>query len=241
MGSTRLPGKVLKNVLDSPLIAYEIKRLRQCESIEDIILATSDMDSDAPIVETGKELGVKVFQGNESDVLDRYYQASKLADTNYIMRATGDCPLIDPGICDSAVRRFFEKKADYIVTSSDIAEGLDCEVFTAKALKTAWENATLSSEREHVTLFIRNRPKQFNCIELPAAQDDSRYRVTVDEPEDFFVVKKILENLVPTFGLGFTFDQVRDFLDSNPEIAAHNSRIIRNEGLLKSLNEENQQ
>lgn len=238
MGSSRLPGKVVKEVLGKPLIAYEIDRLRLCSEIGEIILATSDMESDDPIAAVGDSLGVKVFRGSEADVLDRYYQASKLAKYPNIMRATGDCPLIDPAICNAAISTFFEEKADYVITSPKVAEGLDCEVMTKDALEAAWREAELPSEREHVTLFIRNRADRFKCVELGSDEDNSNYRITVDEPVDFTVVEAILKALIPKHGLTFSFNDVRDFLDTNPDILGLNSTIIRNEGLIKSLKEE---
>lgn len=238
MGSSRLPGKVVKEVLGRPLIGYEIERLRLCKGIEEIILATSDMDSDDPVAAVGERLGVTVFRGSEADVLDRYYQASRLAKSDFIMRATGDCPLIDPAICDAVISTFFTQKVDYIITSPKVAEGLDCEVMTKAALETAWHEAELLSEREHVTLFIRNRPDRFKCLELDAPEDNSNYRITVDEPEDFMVVEAILKALTPVHGLTFSFEHVRDFLDTHPEVMGLNSTIIRNEGLIKSLKEE---
>ncbi len=241
MGSSRLPGKVIRHVLGKPLIAYEIERLKQCERIQNIVLATSDKPSDDPIAAVGEELGVMVFRGSESDVLDRYYQAAKATNATTIMRVTGDCPLIDPEICNATIRDFFTQDADYIMTSPRFAEGLDCEVFTFAALEASWKEAELASEREHVTLFIRNRPERFTCIMLENDVDDSHYRVTVDEPEDFTVIKAILEALIPKHDLNFSFADVREYLDAHQDILSLNSTIVRNEGLIKSLKDEDGQ
>ncbi|MFH1914180.1 MAG: glycosyltransferase family protein [Pseudomonadota bacterium] len=238
MGSSRLPGKILKPVLGRPLIAYEIERLKRCTSLREIVLATSDLPSDDPVAALGAELGVQVFRGNESDVLDRYTQAARAFDARYVMRVTGDCPLIEPAICDRTVASFFQAQADYITTPPQVAEGLDCEVFTRAALETAWQEARRPSEREHVTLFIRNHPDRFTCLTTPHETDDGAYRITVDEPGDLAVITAILKALVPLHGLAFTFFHVRDFLDAHPEIRALNSDIVRNEGLIKSLRQE---
>jgi len=238
MGSSRLPGKILKPVLGRPLLAWEIDRLKQCASIGKIVLATSDQPGDDPVASLGAELGVHVFRGNETDVLDRYMQAARAFDAGHIMRVTGDCPLIEPALCDRSAAHFFETGADYVATPPRVAEGLDCEVFTRAALETAWQEARRPSEREHVTLFIRNRPDRFTCLTTPHETDDGAYRVTVDEPEDLAVVKAILEALVPIHGPAFTFAHVRDFLDAHPDIRALNSDIVRNEGLIKSLRQE---
>ena len=239
MGSTRLPGKVCREVLGTPLIEYEIERLRLCESVDAVVLATSDLPADDPVAEVGKRLGTAVCRGSESDVLDRYRQAARQQRADIVMRVTGDCPLLDPAVCDRSVRAFLDSGADYLCTSPRVAEGLDCEVMTSEALDTAWREAALDSEREHVTLYLRNHPEKFRCASYEPDRDDSGYRVTVDEPEDFEVVKAVLEALVPAHGLAFSFDEVRRFLDANPEIMALNGSVIRNQGLITSMEKEN--
>lgn len=238
MGSSRLPGKVCKTILGRPMLEYEINRLRTCRNIDSIVLATSALAQDTPVAQLGEALGIEVFRGSEDDVLDRYFHAASRSKADPIVRITGDCPLIDPAICDQTIEAFQGNKADYVCTSESIAEGLDCEVFSYDALTKAWTNAALKSEREHVTLYIRNHPELFNCFEYKGERDDSAYRVTVDEPEDFEVVTAILKALFPKFGFNFSFEVIRDYLDSHPEIYTLNSRITRNEGLIKSLEKE---
>lgn len=238
MTSTRLPGKVLKKVIDRPLLSYQVERLRFSKSIDDIIIATTINKEDYPIAALARMEGVGIFRGSEHDVLGRYYQAAKLHGAENIMRLTADCPLLDANICDLIAQSYFETNVEYICTGSSFAEGLDCEMFRLNALEWAWKEARLKSEREHVTLYIRNHPEIFNTITLENETEDSQYRITVDTEEDFLVVKAILENLYTKNGQYFTIADVKLFLDIHPEIYQLNAHIIRNEGLFKSLQED---
>lgn len=234
MTSTRLPGKVLKKIMGKPLLSYQIERLRSCRSINEIIIATTINSDDDPIISLAKAEGLKYFRGSEEDVLDRYYQTAIKHHAKNIMRITGDCPLIESDICDAVAAEYFKSKADYARTGESLAEGLDCEMISFSALEVSWKNARLNSEREHVTLYIRNRPELFKIIVLQNERDDSKYRFTVDEPEDFEVVKAIIESLYKNSEC-FNYEDVINFLDENPKVFQKNSNIVRNEGLLISL------
>ena len=239
MSSTRLPGKVLMEVMGRPLLSYQIARLRFSKRIDEIIIATTMNKEDDTIAELAHKEGLKVFRGSEDDVLDRYYQAAKEYSTEHIMRLTGDCPLIDPDICDRIIKVYFNSGADYVHTGESFAEGLDCGIISFKTLSAAWHEARLKSEREHVTLYLRNHPEKFFIITTENETDDSNYRITVDEQNDFFVVKAILENLYEGTKNYFTIKEIKSFLDNHPEIYKLNADIVRNEGLLNNLLEDN--
>src|SRR3989344_7836087 len=160
MGSTRLPNKVLLEVKRTPLLEYEIQGVKRATLIDRIVVATTDSPADEKIVELCSKIGVDYFRGSEKDVLDRYYQcALKYPEYGTIIRITGDCPLIDPKVIDEVLRLFDEGKYDYAsnVAKETFPDGMDIEVFTRGALKEAANGANLASEREHVTLYIRNR------------------------------------------------------------------------------------
>ena len=118
------------------------------------------------------------------------------------------------------------------------AEGLDCEIIGFRALAKLWLEAKLKAEREHVTLYIRNHPELFNIIVKENETNDSKYRITVDEENDFLVVKTILENLYKGNDSYFTIEEIKSYLDTHPEVYRLNSNIIRNEGMLKSLQDD---
>jgi len=235
MSSSRLPGKVLKQVLGRPLISYLLERLSLSRHIDKIVIATTTDKDDDVICEYVNSQQFSFYRGSKEDVLSRYYFAAAKYKPDSIMRITADCPLIDPGICDRLIDFYKKEKVDYACLSPRFAEGLDCEVFTFKVLEDMHKNAKKKSQREHVSLFLHNNPGMFNKKILDNAVDDSKYRITVDEPEDFEVVKTIIENLYKANSDFLDFQTIKKFLDKNPGVSSKNSHIIRNEGLLKSL------
>ena len=235
MSSTRLPGKVMKTVLGRPIIGYMFERLSHLKMIDKIILATSVNPMEDQLCDYVKSEGFDVFRGSEDDVLERFYLAAKEYNADHIVRATGDCPCIDPVVCDRLFKAFFKEKADYAELSPEYAEGADCEVFTFNALEQAYNNTTLKSEREHVTLYFNKNPGSFKKFLLPNQTDDSKYRFTVDEEEDFVVVKAVFEALYKGKSSLFSLDDIKTFLDSHEGIYQLNNHIIRNEGLQISL------
>jgi spore coat polysaccharide biosynthesis protein SpsF (cytidylyltransferase family) len=238
MNSTRLAGKVLMEVMGRPLLSYQIERLRFCKAIDDMIIATTENPQDDPIVHFAKEEGLKWYRGSENDVLDRYYRTAVKYHVRHIVRITADCPLIQPDVCDRTVKACLDSGADYVRTGSTFAEGLDCEVMRFESLHDAWRNARLDSEREHVTLYIRNRPDVFQSLEIENHIDDGIYRITVDEASDFDLVKAVIESLYEGKDRYFTIQDVKAFLNSHRHIFALNAHIIRNEGLMKSVQKE---
>ncbi len=238
MTSTRVPGKVLLKVKNRPLLDYLYAQLRQVEKIDKIILATTINKEDEPLAEYAAKRKIDCFRGSENDVLDRYYQAAKSYKLSHIMRITSDCPFVDPNVCNRVIETYYSEETDYVHTDSTFAEGLDCEFLSFSVLEQVYQSARLKSEREHVTLYVHNHPELFKITALHNTTDDSRYRFTVDEPKDFEVVKAIIEGLSEEKPCVFTAEKVKAFLDEHPEIFRLNANIIRNEGLLKSLAED---
>ncbi len=235
MSSTRLPGKVMKKVLGKPLIGYLLERLTYSKRIDRIIVATSLKKENDEMCNYIKSKGFGLYRGTENDVLGRFYRATVKYNPKSIVRITGDCPLIDSEICDQLIDVYLKEKADYAHSGPTFAEGLDCEIFSFEALKLAYKNAKMQSEREHVTRYFHNYPELFNIIAIRNETDDSKYRFTVDEPEDFEVVRPIIEALYKENLPPFNFREVKQFLDSHLNIFQKNAHIIRNAGLLKSL------
>ncbi|MGE4505030.1 MAG: NTP transferase domain-containing protein [Desulfovibrionaceae bacterium] len=238
MGSTRLPGKVLRPILGKPMIEWMFRQLASCTGIDEFILATTTASSDDAVGAWAEEHGVRLYRGSEQDVLDRYYQAALavgLGKGDIVVRMTCDCPLIQPDLCDRAVEEFRSGGYDYLYTGPLYAEGLDCEVMTFDVLARSWRETTLPSDREHVTLYIRERTDIFKLRFMDNKTDDGHYRVTVDEAIDFQVVSAIIEALYDPAEPFIRIDAVKDWLKTHPEVMALNSHVIRNEGTLKSL------
>lgn len=235
MSSTRLPGKVLKEVNGTPLLAYELSRLKNAKTINKIVVATSDQPEDNAIEKLCKDIGVDIFRGPLEDVLLRYTAcAEKYPEYSVIVRVTGDCPLIDPAVVDRVVTFFLNGEFDYVSNvppnEETFPDGMDVEVFARQALFEAGEHATLLSEHEHVTPHIRNN-RSFRQGGVRAETDHSKYRLTVDNPEDLEVVKFLIEHCTRDAG----YLEYIAFLDEHPEIRALNTHVVRNEGMLKSL------
>ena len=237
MTSSRLPEKVLKPILGKPMLLHEVERLQRSHLIDKLAVATSTDGTDAPIAYMCHEHGIEVFRGSLDDVLDRYYQAAKPYNPDHVVRVTGDCPVIDWRIVDKVIEKHLVEDNDYTSLSPSYPDGLDTEVVKFSTLKAAWENADKLSEREHVTLYIRNRGKNFRLGQLELEQNFSNMRWTVDEPRDFAFINNIFEELYPK-NEDFSAKDILNLLEQKPELITINAGIIRNEGLLKSLSED---
>jgi len=238
MSSSRLPGKILKQILGRPLVGYLFDRLSRSQKIDRIVLATSTNPENDPLCEYIGSLGFPVFRGSEDNVLERYYRAAKEFGADHVVRVTGDCPLIDPQICDRFIGEFLAGGFDYGTLGPSFAEGLDCEVMKFSTLEECYNQATLASELEHVTRYVHNHKEQFKMFQLDNTEDHSHYRIVVDEPRDFEALRILIEDFYGPLHPAAGFDQIKAYLDSHPEIIRINSAIIRNEGLAISLSKD---
>lgn len=200
MTSTRLPGKILKEVAGKPLLEYQVERLKRVHLADDLVIATTINNTDNPVVALCEKLQVNFFRGSESDVLARYHGAAVQHNADAIVRVTSDCPLIDPAIIDKVIQTYRENHELYDYVSNTLERtyprGMDTEVFSRKALDTAYKQAVVPCDREHVTPFIiaNNSTKRKNISHY---EDQSRHRWTVDTYEDFELIKNILEKMYP--------------------------------------------
>ncbi|MBH09559.1 MAG: glutamate-1-semialdehyde aminotransferase [Candidatus Marinimicrobia bacterium] len=230
MGSTRFPGKVLKEIDGKPLIQILFYRLSFSKRIDKIILATSKSHENDVLAKSIEDLGFDVFRGHESDVLGRYYNAAKKYCSETIVRITGDCPMIDPQIVDDVINLYNKKHADYAcnIEPPTFPDGLDTEVFSFISLEEAYEKAKNKVEREHVTPFIRTNPG----IKKENLSNDVNYsdlRWTIDEPDDFQVISNIINHFTPN--LNFSWRKIIDLKKSKPEYFNANEGLKRNEGI----------
>ena len=234
-GSTRLPRKVLKEIGGKSLLQIHLNRIKKCLNISEIIVATTTKKEDVEIYDKARDWGFTAFKGSEYDVLDRFYQSVKDKNADYIVRLTSDCPLIDSDLIDEVVKYAIQNDVDYCSNTliQNYPDGQDVAVIKFSALKYAWENANMQSEREHVTPYIRKNSdyfggKLFKSINYPCQHDFSRIRMTVDEIDDFVLISKLIEDL----GDNGSWMEYTEYMIMN---GLNNISIIRNEGYLKSL------
>ncbi|MEE8451911.1 MAG: glycosyltransferase family protein [Thermoguttaceae bacterium] len=224
LSSTRLPGKVLKPILGEPMLARQIERVRRAETLDRLIVATSVEASDDPVEQACGRIGVDCFRGSLADVLDRYYQAARQWSADHVVRLTGDCPLTDPALIDEVVAHYQRANVDYAsnVLQRTFPKGLDVEALSFATLERAWREAVTSEHREHVTLFVRERPDRFTHGSFRQEADFSHLRWTVDEPEDFEFTRRVFEELYPTNPC-FDRSDVLELLRRKPELAEINA------------------
>lgn len=236
MSSTRLPGKVLLSLGKRTVIDQVFHQLSFSSTIGTTVLATTSDTSDDILAEWGANHQKNVFRGNLDDVLKRYYDAARQFNADVVVRVTGDCPLIDPDVTDLVVERFLKGDLDYAsnVQPPTFPDGLDTEVFSIAALELANREATLHSEREHVTPFIKKNARRFRIGNVKSAEDYSRYRWTIDTKEDLDFVRQVLARLQPPLGYVRMHDVI-DLLSANPTLARINAHIRRDEGYAISL------
>ncbi len=239
LGSKRLPKKVIKKINGETLLEIHIKRILKSSIIDSVIIATTNEKEDDVIQKEAIRLNVGCFRGSKNDVLDRYYNSVKEICPDYIVRITSDCPLIDSRLVDQIIEETIKSKVDYCsnTLTESYPDGQDIEVFTYKALKKAWKESKLNSEREHVTPYIKKNSSIFKLKSISLSDMNySSVRITVDELEDFNVIKMLIDNL----GTDDTWESYANLYMKNTTINEHNIHIIRNEGYLMSLkNDEN--
>ncbi len=235
-GSSRLPGKVLKDLCGKTVLERVIERVERSRYVEETIVATTLNREDIPLVKLASQGGVRVFAGSALDVLDRYYQAAKLIRPEYVIRITADCPVFDAKLLDDAIEKLRPETEYMAALSETLADGLDLEIVRFEVLERAWREARLASEREHVTLYIKNHGNLFHIQDYESPIGNlHRERWTIDEPEDYEFIKNIYEHFAELGRDDFDSADILAYLDENPEVRKINEGFIRNEGLLISL------
>lgn len=219
--STRLPDKILLLLGRKNILTHVLERALAIDNVDEVILATTQNPADDALEEIALAAGASVYRGSEHDVLDRYYQAALKANATYVMRITSDCPLIDPHVCASLADKVYNENSDYGGNGS-FPHGLDCEVFTMAALGNAHKNATSKEDREHVTLWMKRNPDlKKTSISPDDGKDYSKYRLTVDYPEDYELLEKIFAQ---TGGLPQDWVDIIKLLDKEPDLLTINEK-----------------
>lgn len=232
MTSTRLPGKVMKIVAGKSLLAHHVERVARAHTIDAVVVATTTNSTDDVIAAWCATEGVACHRGPEDDVLRRYVGAARAHRADVVVRVTSDCPLIDPEVIDRTVSRFIERAGELDYASNRLVQtyprGLDTEVLSARALFDADREAVEPADREHVTLFVWRQPNRFRLLNVSSGGDYSQHRWTVDTPEDFELVRRMIEDLCPT-NPEFGWRDCLACLDRNPDWFALNAHVRQKE------------
>lgn len=238
MTSTRLPGKVLMSVGSKTMLEHCLERLKFSKKVDIWILATSIEASDDPIAEMCKEKNIKCFRGPMEDVLSRYYHAAKTLEhePKTIVRVCCDNPTHHGEVIDFCIQEFQRYGVDYFSNGNEPPEytqdGLTAEVFTYSALEIAFKEATMASELEHVTPYIK-RSGKFSLVWRKFIENYP-FKLSVDTLEDLEINREIFKQL----GDSFSIEQLNNYIINNPGITNKNSHAIFNEGYMKSLKED---
>tara|TARA_B100001778_G_scaffold235278_1_gene196137 strand:+ start:7258 stop:8001 length:744 start_codon:yes stop_codon:yes gene_type:complete len=230
-GSTRFPNKILQKVNGESLLSIHIRRIKNSKKINFIIIATTNKKGDDVVEDEANNLSVKCFRGSEEDVLDRFYQAAKPYNPDYVVRLTSDCPLIDPNLIDKIIKIAIKSEVDYCSNTlvESYPDGQDIEVFSFSSLEKAWNESKLNSEREHVTPYMKKNLKTLNIHSNN--MNYNKVRMTVDVPPDFQVIKKMIKKL----GVNDSWQNYTKLYLNEKKIHSLNNSILRNEGYLKSV------
>lgn len=233
MGSTRLPGKVMKTLKGSTILSHVVSRVKQSQTIDEIVVATTDRKQDEEIVKEALLNQVEVFQGDEKNVLERFYLATMKSQADVIVRITSDCPLIDPHVIDKLVT-FYKENNNYSLVTNAGADlkfrtyprGLDVEVFSVQALEVAYDNALLDYQKEHVTPYLYENEE--GIYYYTSAPDYSNYRLTLDTIDDWKLVEEIYDELYHGTH-NFYLNEIVELLQKNPLLSKINQHVIQKE------------
>jgi spore coat polysaccharide biosynthesis protein SpsF len=230
MTSSRLPGKVILEACGEPMLQHLIGRLRACPSIDEIVLATTTNAGDDVLEALARKSGISLFRGSEFDVMGRVLAAGESVSADVIVEITGDCPIIDPDIVEQTIQMFVHHSADYVSNNfiRSFPDGMDVQVFRLNTLRQSAAMTCDSLDREHVTRHIRNNPDLFSQVHLvaPPSLHWPELGLTLDEQDDYDLLKKIIENLMPIDPLFSCLDVLR-LLKKNPDWLEINRNVIR--------------
>ncbi len=235
MSSTRLPGKIMMIIKNRPIIDYVVTQLQFSKNIEKIVIATTDNQVDDLLIDYATKKSISIFRGSEKDVLDRYYKCAKKYNFSIIVRITSDNPLIDPEIIDQVITKFKSKNIDFISNEHPptLPQGFAVEVFSFNALENSWKNAKKNSEREHVSPYMYNNPDLFKLYNMNFNTDLNHIRCTLDRENDFLFLEKLISSVEKQ---PILLKDILEFVNKNPKSIEINNHYIKNEGYIKSVN-----
>lgn len=230
MGSSRLPGKVLMDIEGVQALTRLVNRLRQCRTVDDVVLATSTAPADDVLEEWARANGVAFHRGSEEDVLQRVVQAQSQMNSDIVVEVTGDCPLLDPEVIDLGVETFFANECD-VVTNARIPsypQGADVQVFRLRDLAEVERTIADPAVREHVSLYFYENPDKYRVIHMiaPWSSCAPEQRLQLDYQEDLELIRTVYRRLGPQYGDRFGVREILSLLRSEPAVAQLNAHCV---------------
>tara|TARA_B100000780_G_scaffold193534_1_gene136411 strand:- start:571 stop:1302 length:732 start_codon:yes stop_codon:yes gene_type:complete len=228
VSSTRLPNKVFADIKGKPLLWHVVDRLKKSIYLDNIIIATTDNIADDLIQDWASENKISCFRGSESNVLKRYYDTAKKNNSTTIVRITADDPFKDYKIMDNVINEFISQRVDFACNNfpPTYPEGLDVEVFSFSALKTAYENSFSDFEKEHVTQYFYKNTNDFKIVSIKNDTNLSNLRWTIDTQEDLEMTRKIYNKFTNNKSI-YLMKDILKILIENPEILEINKKVGR--------------
>lgn len=230
MTSSRLPGKVLLPASGIPMLQHLVNRLRAVPSLDGIVLATTTNETDDALEAFAGQMDINCFRGSEEDVMSRVIGAAASVNADLVVEITGDCPIIDPQIIEQTITLYDANSADYVSNAHirSYPDGMDTQVFLLETLKHSASMTEDQLDHEHVTLHIRNHPEIFRHVHLVAPPELywPELGLTLDEPADYELLKRIIEHFENTNPLFNCLDVIR-LLREKPEWVAINQEVLR--------------
>jgi spore coat polysaccharide biosynthesis protein SpsF len=225
MGSTRLPGKVMLDLCGKTVLARVVERVKRSRLAGEVVIAATLHPADDVLVDEARLLGVKIFRGNEADVLDRYYHTAKRFAADAVVRICSDCPLIDPGIVDCTIQAFLDTNVDYASNAlgRTYPRGLDTEVMTSRTLSRCWREAAVFYQRSHVTPYIYENPGEFRIARVCHQEEYGDLRWTLDTPEDLAFLRAVYDRMANQDEFGW--HDVLRLLEREPELLELNQHV----------------
>jgi spore coat polysaccharide biosynthesis protein SpsF len=240
MGSSRLPGKVMLPLDGMHIIEHDIVRVTCANTVDNVLVATTEKTRDDIIVRYAERCGAAVFRGSEEDVLDRMYKSAESTSANTIVRITSDCPLIDPMTIDTVVNRLSETDADYAsnILERTFPRGLDVEAFTLDSFRRVADKAKKPHHREHVTPLYREQPNMFNLKNVTADKVPNSeafagrtdLRLTLDEADDYELLRIVYKEV--------EYDDILDVRDAIRYIDEYNLHSVNNHISQKTIHDD---
>ena len=226
MKSSRFPGKVLADVCGRPALTRLLRRLRRCETVDGIILATSLVPADDVLEDWAKDEGVAIYRGSEEDVLQRVAEAQRRMQSDIVVEITGDCVLLDPEIIDMGVRTFLENDCDVLTNARkpSFPMGMDVQVYGRRDLEEVARTVFDPAVREHVSLYFYEHPEHYRILHMfaPARWCAPDYRFQLDYYEDHHFITEIYRRLEPAYGDAFGLEDIMALLRREPSLVEIN-------------------